>query len=182
MPLWTADDDEMLRKFYAKGETASMIAARFPDERSRNAVIGRIHRLGLTPSRNGRPRTLTQSRVMKPTRVTDGRNMHSGQAAARPTHKLCKNSIIEAPSAERLKELADKMRQELDRIEASAPPVGGIELLDLEPHHCRYPFGEPIRFCGATKVAGSSYCAEHRARCSSKVYPPLFVSERQKAA
>jgi GcrA cell cycle regulator len=40
-----------------------------------------------------------------------------------------------------------------------------VKLVDLEPHHCRYPLGEPkdsdFKFCGENKKEGSSYCTEH---------------------
>jgi GcrA cell cycle regulator len=38
-------------------------------------------------------------------------------------------------------------------------------LLDLEPHDCRWPIGEPrspdFHFCGEQQAAGRSYCAHH---------------------
>ena len=37
-----------------------------------------------------------------------------------------------------------------------------VTLLDLEPHHCRWPVSDaPYAFCGATKQDGSSYCGHH---------------------
>jgi hypothetical protein len=60
---------------------------------------------------------------------------------------------------------------------ADDPPLRCVEieplkiaLVDLEPHHCRYPYGgwqpyqgtSPITFCGHPKRGdGSSYCAAH---------------------
>jgi GcrA cell cycle regulator len=50
------------------------------------------------------------------------------------------------------------------------PPVPAIDqrseapvaLLDLEPHHCRWPVRDaPYAFCGDTKQDGSSYCGHH---------------------
>jgi GcrA cell cycle regulator len=36
-------------------------------------------------------------------------------------------------------------------------------ILDLEPHHCRWPIQDaPYAFCGGTKQDGSSYCPYHR--------------------
>lgn len=54
---------------------------------------------------------------------------------------------------------------------AVPPPVPAIDqrsdapvaLLDLEPHHCRWPVRDaPYAFCGSQKMDGSSYCDPHR--------------------
>lgn len=47
-----------------------------------------------------------------------------------------------------------------------ATVAAGIELIDLEPHHCRWPLGPveqrpPYRFCGAPPVAEHPYCQHH---------------------
>lgn len=40
--------------------------------------------------------------------------------------------------------------------------VGRYTLLELEPHHCRWPFGEDrILFCGETASPGVPYCIIH---------------------
>lgn len=40
-----------------------------------------------------------------------------------------------------------------------------VTLLELEPHHCRWPIGDPkqsdFRFCGCDRVAGRPYCDAH---------------------
>lgn len=41
-----------------------------------------------------------------------------------------------------------------------------IAFLDLEPHHCRFPYGDgPFTFCGHPKVQGS-YCTPHALYCT----------------
>lgn len=50
-----------------------------------------------------------------------------------------------------------------------SPPLGGVFLADIEPHHCRYPLGllcKPlVEVCGASRLPNSSYCAKHYAKC-----------------
>jgi hypothetical protein len=41
----------------------------------------------------------------------------------------------------------------------------GIALIDLNQHHCRYPEGDPILFCGQPPVDGSPYCKKHTRLC-----------------
>ena len=40
-----------------------------------------------------------------------------------------------------------------------------IKLLDLKPHHCKWPIGDPkepdFAYCGVTRRAGSPYCPHH---------------------
>ena len=45
-----------------------------------------------------------------------------------------------------------------------------VDLLDLEPRHCRWPIGDldvKMMFCGLDKSPGSSYCPMHRAQGTS---------------
>src|SRR4030095_4560645 len=51
--------------------------------------------------------------------------------------------------------------------EPGSAPLG-LSLIDLGPHHCRYPLtgteihGLDHRFCGRPRVDGSSYCETHK--------------------
>lgn len=49
--------------------------------------------------------------------------------------------------------------------EQSLPPTlatGSVALLDLEPHHCRWPVQDvPYLFCADAKIDSSSYCGYH---------------------
>jgi len=73
---WTEERVELLSKLWAEGLSASQIA-RTLGEVTRNAVIGKVHRLGLsgraTPARTERPRvTIRRSKpeISKPVMVT----------------------------------------------------------------------------------------------------------------
>lgn len=43
-------------------------------------------------------------------------------------------------------------------------------VLNLEPHHCRYPFGEgaKISLCGSKRVSGLPYCEQHARQCFTR--------------
>ena len=47
-----------------------------------------------------------------------------------------------------------------------------VALEDLEPHHCRWPIGDPqssnFRFCGKRRRLGASYCQEHWERSCAR--------------
>lgn len=78
--------------------------------------------------------------------------------------------------------------RQLDRpIDPAPEPMPEIEpepimslskrptLDELEPHHCRFPIGDPMRpefrFCGQEKFAGLSYCARHAKVCFQNFIP-----------
>lgn len=43
-------------------------------------------------------------------------------------------------------------------------------VLNLEPHHCRYPYGEgsQMTFCGSKRVSGLPYCEQHARKCFTR--------------
>lgn len=62
IPPWTEEQNELLKRLWAAGASAGQIAAQ-PEfaGRTRNAVIGRLHRLGLdgtTRAKSGAPRAI----------------------------------------------------------------------------------------------------------------------------
>lgn len=70
---WTEDRVEILKKLWADGLSASQIARQMGGV-TRNAVIGKVHRLGLsgrgTPTRSSRPRRIAIPKpAMKPVLV-----------------------------------------------------------------------------------------------------------------
>ena len=60
---WTQDKTDKLKKLWAEGHTASQIARMLGDDISRNAVIGKAHRLNLA----GR----TQSRMISSPKINN---------------------------------------------------------------------------------------------------------------
>lgn len=140
---WTPELVEKLKDLHAKDLSCSQIAAEMAIGITRNAVIGKLHRLGLT---NTRPRTASQRVVVNSTVIK----------------KI--NRIVRASSN------SDKMRL-IEGIETDPPPLRCVEIeprrlafADLQPGDCRYPEGEgQITFCGHPKLPKGSYCAAHHA-------------------
>lgn len=153
---WSDERVEILKKLWVDGLSASQIAKQLGGV-TRNAVIGKVHRLGLA----GRA---TPSRPIK--RVV----------RVRP-------SVVAAPIATEITEVKEK----IETKEAQTPPPitkssthetlvrvnnqarrqngGNIGVLDLLPTMCKWPIGDPtdpdFGFCGS-KIHGSwPYCKEH---------------------
>lgn len=80
--LWTEEMDAVLKRLWADGLSAAQIAAEMGDGRSRNSVIGRVHRLKLSsrakphasvprPQRSKVRRTSANLRRLKELRTVD---------------------------------------------------------------------------------------------------------------
>lgn len=109
---------------------------------SRNAVVGRLHRMGLTSENkacdptNRLPR---EPRKYKPRLRIVSANGNSNR-----------QRIIVVPDAEQFQCRA------VDVIPRN------LTLLELEPGDCRYPYGDSeFTFCGHPHMEGSSYCGPH---------------------
>jgi len=135
---WTSERIEQLRSCVESGMTCSQIAAAIGV--SRNAVIGKIHRLGLS---SGRPAG-AGSRANCPPRVRHPRG----------------------PTQRRLLRLA-YARAPLDEIMSSMVVISThpCSLIDIDTHQCRWPIGDPASasflFCGNDAIAGFTYCVGH---------------------
>jgi GcrA cell cycle regulator len=137
LETWTAERVERLRTCIDSGLTCSQIAAEIGV--SRNAVIGKIHRLGLAP---GRP-AAAAARACPP-RVRRPRLFDQRQALR----------LMYAPTA-----------HPGDSAAAVIESADRCSLVELAQGKCRWPISDPgaadFAFCGNDAVAGFSYCAGH---------------------
>ncbi len=140
---WNPERVEQLRNFVGAGLTCSQIAAEIGV--TRNAVIGKIHRLGLGP---GRP-------AAAPGRTCPPRLRRRPLSLQRQFLKLV---AAQSPNA------ADGTALEAAPIESAQR----CSLLELAQGKCRWPVADDgasgaanFTFCGNEAAAGFSYCAGH---------------------
>jgi GcrA cell cycle regulator len=144
---WTEERVELLRKLWQEGLSASRIAGELGGV-SRNAVIGKVHRLGL--SGRGQPSSSIK-RQRKP-RLAQG-----AAAPRRPRRPLSiGNNALKAeamPEAER--------RQETVVV----PIAKRLTIEKLTERTCKWPIGDPgdedFHFCGHDSLEGLPYCQYH---------------------
>lgn len=143
---WTADRIEALRGCLQQGLSASQIAKSIGAP-SKNAVVGKVHRL-----------RQTDPTIKLVRRVKKQKNF------AKKTKPKTEGLFLMR------KWRGDDKQFELP-FDPAAPVPKQIALVDLENHHCRYPHGEGknIKFCGHTKKNGSSYCVYHARLCEVKL-------------
>lgn len=149
---WTDDRVELLKKLWTEGLSASQIAGQLGGV-TRNAVIGKVHRLGLS----GRA---TTSRL-KPNRA----RKHKARQANSPRLGLFSNSNTAMRS---LSSGDSGPREEPFRsqfVELDIPLAERVDLVDLKESQCRWPIGDPqeddFHFCGKGKTEGGPYCEYH---------------------
>ncbi len=139
---WTDDRVELLKKLWLDGLSASQIAKQLGGV-TRNAVIGKVHRLGLS----GRAAPSQPSRTMFKTPRPPRPATTSGLAQRRPPerhHPIAAAAPRPAPYVEQ---------------------PGTATVLTLGAHMCKWPIGDPssegFTFCGRRSSEEGPYCIEH---------------------
>ncbi len=152
---WTDERVELLKKLWSEGLSASQIAGEL-GEVTRNAVIGKVHRLGLS----GRAKTVAApARPRAKTRPEEAPEQPEQKAPPRP---IVQGNVALAPVLEEMVEEAPAPRV----VELNVVPTGqGCTIMNLTEYTCRWPVGEPgsesFHFCGARANPGVPYCAHH---------------------
>jgi len=151
---WTEERVYSLKKLWTEGLSASQIAKQLGGV-TRNAVIGKVHRLGLagraTPSRPA---------IKRPIRPAQPRPAASAAPAApRP------RPAISASSAVALATASGSNVVPFPNLEALRQDDGSVaSVLTLTERMCKWPIGDPsdanFGFCGRSACAGP-YCADH---------------------
>ena len=145
---WTNERVELLKKLWGDGQSASCIAARL-GKVTRNAVIGKVQRLGL----QGRATLVTR----RPPR-----------ASLLPAAKSQPRTGKRSPGLARSRRQETKPRRPTAPPELGPAPDAPVTVLTLTPANCNWPEGDPKRtgfhFCGRDKPPDRAYCPHHAAR------------------
>ncbi len=134
---WTDERTENLKKYWS-GEYSCSQIANLLGGTTRNAVIGKVHRLGLAGRRFENPFKKSSEHHAERIRLKNERRRLRRQEFAPPPREWERQIIC-------------------TEIEPR-----NIDLSELERDDCRWPDGDgPFTFCGAPKFNGFSYCAGH---------------------
>lgn len=149
--MWTDERVELLKKLWADGLSASQIAAELGGV-TRNAVIGKVHRLGLS----GRAKSASSSaprqrkaRAPSPMMRVSRTASHGNTAlAAHPSYAYDIEPEFEPEPTENI------------------IPIGQRRtILELTEDTCRWPIGDPgtadFFFCGGRPITSGPYCSYH---------------------
>ncbi len=132
---WTEEKVAKLKELWGKGNTASQIAEIIGGI-SRNAVIGKAHRLNL-------------SAKIKTRSVTSNENFNNSVENKN-------NKFINKSRKSKFKSLL---------IDKDFEPENPKQLEELDENSCKWPIGHPdeneFYFCGRTSLKDFSYCKLH---------------------
>ena len=183
---WTDERIELLKKLWTDGLSASQIAGELGMV-TRNAVIGKVHRLGLAgrakapSSAVARPQQQQQrkvasgggSRVGSVTmNVGMGSSMNGGGVSSGMTASLGggmgRGSMSRAATAMKIAPQAQEETQpwveHLDE-DVVVPMSQRVTIMELKEGLCKWPMGDPqqseFRYCGANCDVGTPYCTYH---------------------
>lgn len=163
---WTDARTERLKSMWRNERlSANEIAIRL--ETTRNAVIAKLHRMGLSSADGGSQKQPSGG----------GRRARGTGAAPRvskPKPKTWRDGATHEAAVANERKVVEPYRDPPSpRI---YDPAKMVRTLDLENHHCRFPVGDPLeesfRHCGETKAPGIPYCI----KCAEIAYRPPNVN------
>ena len=174
---WTDDRVEILKKLWVEGQSASQIAKELGGV-TRNAVIGKVHRLGLSnratssSSSKSDAKSKTSVKSMSDTKrvsnKTSASKVTSANSPSEPRSNVTslRRQIIPAgqplPPQPSANEISPEALARVSEIEKKAKK---ISLLELTERTCKWPVGDPATeefwFCALPSQAGKPYCEAH---------------------
>ncbi len=169
---WTDERVETLKKMWGEGQSASQIAKELGGV-TRNAVIGKVHRLGLSNRSSGATAAKPEAKA-KPAPKAEAKPRPSPKTeAARPVTEPsvkpaspARRQIIPAgqplPPQPSANEISPEALAKVNEVEKKSKK---ISLMELTERTCKWPVGDPATedfwFCGLPVQAGKPYCEAH---------------------
>jgi len=178
---WTDDRVEILKKMWGEGQSASQIAKELGGV-TRNAVIGKVHRLGLSnrttagaaakaePKAKATPKAAPKAKAPPaepaPKPASEKPDLKTEPAIAPQTNLPARKQIIPAgqplPPQPSANEISPEALAKVNEIEKKAKK---LSLMELTERTCKWPVGDPATedfwFCGLPVKQGKPYCEAH---------------------
>ncbi len=174
---WTEDRVELLKKMWGEGRSASQIATEL-GEVTRNAVIGKVHRLGLS----NRPTTSKATTKEAPKAAKKPSPKPAREKATPAPAKAAKPAPEPAPAPQRpiprprpiitagkplppQRSASEVSAETLANVKEMEKTARKLTLMQLTERTCKWPIGDPATdefwFCGHPVEPGKPYCETH---------------------
>ncbi|MFL2800067.1 MAG: GcrA family cell cycle regulator [Paracoccaceae bacterium] len=179
---WSDERVAILKKMWLDGNSASEIAKELGDI-TRNAVIGKVHRLGLSNRdtnfsgpgdginkavknvKRGRPPKVDKEPKKKrgrPQKIKETRVFHETADKGKSITATSATKRSNGSKPEVVSDLSEETLKTLLKIEMKSKK---ISLMDLTERTCKWPIGDPATdsfwFCGHEAEQGKPYCKTH---------------------
>jgi GcrA cell cycle regulator len=186
---WTDERVELLKKMWTEGQSASQIAKELGGV-TRNAVIGKVHRLGLSnragagaapsapaaspakPAAKEKPAAPAAPKAARPEPKAASKAKPAAEeetAADEPEAipmSAARRAIIPAgqplPPQPSANEISPEALAKVSEVEKTAKK---LSLMELTEKTCKWPVGDPATdnfwFCGLPVQQGKPYCEAH---------------------
>ena len=167
---WTDDRVEILKKMWGEGKSASQIAKELGGV-TRNAVIGKVHRLGLSnrattakATTKKEPSKIKSTPTTAPVISTTESKISTPKATNIPPRKPIIKAGQPLPPQPSANEISAEALEKVAKIEKKAKK---LSLMELTERTCKWPVGDPATedfwFCGSNVETGKPYCEAHNA-------------------
>jgi GcrA cell cycle regulator len=182
---WTDERVETLKRMWGEGQSASQIAKELGGV-TRNAVIGKVHRLGLSNRVGGKdedeapvvaapqapapgrpePAAVRPDPAPRPEPARPAAPAAAAPPASNVTQLPVRKAIIPAgqplPPQPSLNEISPEALASVREVEKRARK---LTLMELTERTCKWPIGDPATedfwFCGLPSLPGKPYCEAH---------------------
>jgi GcrA cell cycle regulator len=165
---WTDERVEVLKKMWGEGQSASIIAKALGGV-TRNAVIGKVHRLGLSnrvTSTSSKQATTSKTATKAKSSVKPASPKPLDRATSVRITPPAVRKIIPAgqplPPQPSANEISPEALAKVSEVEKTAKR---ISLMELTKKTCKWPVGDPATedfwFCGLAVKVGKPYCEAH---------------------
>ena len=183
---WTDERVETLKKMWGEGQSASQIAKELGGV-TRNAVIGKVHRLGLSNRTTGPEKE--EPEVKAPVQEEPPKPVEAeapppkpaapaprpASAPVNPTMAQVVNNVTPLPLRKSIVPAGQPLPPQPSANEISPEALASvrevekksmkISLMELTERTCKWPIGDPATvdfwFCGLPSAAGKPYCDAH---------------------
>lgn len=183
---WTDERVELLKKMWSDGQSASQIAKELGGV-TRNAVIGKVHRLGLSnrtagaaptpapgkpeakdkpaaaaPKVEAKPKPTPRTEPARPAAAAPAAEAQPAEAKPIPPRKQIIPAGQPLPPQPSANEISPEALAKVNEIEKKAKK---LSLMELTERTCKWPVGDPATedfwFCGLPVQQGKPYCEAH---------------------
>jgi GcrA cell cycle regulator len=174
---WTSAECAIIHELWPGGASGTMIANRinamneardYGARRTRSAVLGQIHRMGLNGKVRLKPSNPSKPlpRALTPEERAEERRMKKNERQRKYRERQKQGNGSGARGSASSGKTLTIVPKAPPAPPAPPPEARNVDILELGPNECRFAtsdhYARPHLFCGAATKPGSQWCEHHR--------------------